>query len=233
MVVVSNPVINLGQFGYTISLWFMPSNIAQVTRTLFGNANTSTGLELGLNNNNEPGTIDFFVGPGNAFWSSLNNHSPVMNFQAGRWYSVSLTKSNLTYSLYANGQLQDQVNVPAAAGYDFGIQPLIGAYYPDGGQAYTGNIDDVRIYNRALSASEVLQLYQYERGPVVSLVKALKPSFSNLNLGSYYQLQVSVDLNTWTNQGSSFVATNVSMVYPQYWDVDNWGRLFFRLQMTP
>ena len=66
--------------------------------------------------------------------------------------------------------------------------------------------------------------------PQVNLVKAVKPSFSSLSLGTDYQLQVSGDLNTWTNQGSVFTATNASMVYPQYWDVDNWNKLFFRLQ---
>jgi len=73
-------------------------------------------------------------------------------------------------------------------------------------------------------------------GPLVaqiSLIKAVKPSFSNLSLGTNYQLQVSSDLNTWTNQGSAFAATNTSMIYPQYWDVDNWNSLFFRLQVSP
>jgi hypothetical protein len=69
--------------------------------------------------------------------------------------------------------------------------------------------------------------------PQVGLLKAVKPSFSHLTLGTAYQLQVSADLNTWTNQGAAFAATNTSMVYPQYWDVDNWGQLFFRLQVAP
>jgi hypothetical protein len=69
--------------------------------------------------------------------------------------------------------------------------------------------------------------------PQVSLIKAVKPSFSNLTINANYQLQVSGDLNTWTNQGSAFTATNSSMVYPQYWDVDNWIKLFFRLQAAP
>lgn len=73
----------------------------------------------------------------------------------------------------------------------------------------------------------------YTPGQTVSLVKAVKPSFSNLTLTTNYQLQVSGDLNTWTNQGSAFTATNTSMVYPQYWDVDNWNSLFFRLQLAP
>jgi len=40
-------------------------------------------------------------------------------------------------------------------------------------------------------------------------------------------------MNTWTNQGSPFIATNTSIIYPQYWDVDNWNSLFFRLQVSP
>jgi len=27
--------------------------------------------------------------------------------------------------------------------------------------------------------------------------------------------------------------TNTSMIYPQYWDVEDWNQLFFRLQVTP
>ena len=73
----------------------------------------------------------------------------------------------------------------------------------------------------------------YISSPNAAIVKAVKPSFSNLTLGANYHLQVSGDLNTWTNQGSAFTATNISMVYPQYWDVDNWNKLFFRLQVAP
>jgi hypothetical protein len=76
-------------------------------------------------------------------------------------------------------------------------------------------------------------VYALNIGPVVSLIKAVKPSFSYLAPGTNYQLQVSGDLNNWTNQGSPFTATNTSMVYPQYWDVDNWSQLFFRLQLSP
>jgi hypothetical protein len=79
----------------------------------------------------------------------------------------------------------------------------------------------------------VQQLHLYESAPLVNLMKAVKPSFSNLSISTNYQLQVSGDLNTWTNQGAPFTATNSNMVYPQYWDVDNWNQLFFRLQVVP
>jgi hypothetical protein len=96
-----------------------------------------------------------------------------------------------------------------------------------------GGIDDVRFYNRALSDSEAQQLYAFESGPRVDLIKIVQPSLSNLTLGTNYQLQVSTDLNSWTNQGAAFTATNGSMVYPQYFDVPNWNQRFFRVQVAP
>jgi hypothetical protein len=101
------------------------------------------------------------------------------------------------------------------------------------GKDFIGQIDDVRIYNRALSGDEVEALYEYESGPKIDLLKAVKPSFSFLTTGTKYQLQLSSDMNTWTNQGSPFTATNSSMVYPQYFDVENWGQLFIQLKATP
>jgi hypothetical protein len=109
----------------------------------------------------------------------------------------------------------------------------MGESYPVTNQVFNGRIDDVRIYNRALSTNEVAQLYAYEGGPVVALKKAVQPSFSNLLLGTSYQLQVSTDLNTWTNSGSPFSPTTNVMDYPQYFNVDNWNDLFFRLQTAP
>jgi len=70
-------------------------------------------------------------------------------------------------------------------------------------------------------------------GVEVVLIKAVKPSFMDLSLGTNYQLQVSTNLNIWSNFGAPFIATNTNMVYPQYFDVDNWNSLYFRVQVSP
>ena len=98
---------------------------------------------------------------------------------------------------------------------------------------FNGAIDDVRIYDRALSSSEVQQLYLYELTPSVALIKALRPSFRNLALTTNYQLQVSTDMNSWTNYGAAFTPTNETMLYPEYFDVGDWDRLFYRLKTVP
>ena len=74
-----------------------------------------------------------------------------------------------------------------------------------------GKIDEIRIYSRALSPDEIGSLYRYESQSQVTLVKAIKPSFSRLIIGRNYILQVSSDLIIWTNQGKMFTATDTSM----------------------
>jgi hypothetical protein len=70
-------------------------------------------------------------------------------------------------------------------------------------------------------------------GPKVALVKAVKPSFTDLLPGTSYQLQLSRDMQNWTNYSLPFTATTSNMVYTNYWDVDNFSQLFFRLQIVP
>jgi hypothetical protein len=65
--------------------------------------------------------------------------------------------------------------------------------------------------------------------PLVNLVKAVTVSFSNLTVGTDYQLQVSSDLNSWTNFGTPITATNSFMTFTNYWNVSDWNQLFFRL----
>lgn len=164
-------------------------------------------------------------------------YTPFIPWSLGRWYSVQVVRSqNTNIMIYRDGvRLSSQTSTlgnqaaTAQRAITFGYNPT---YSPVIQQLY-GSLDDLRIYNRALSPVELQQLYEYESRPRVNLMKAVKPSFPNLFLGANYQLQVSGDLVTWTNQGSPFTATSASMVYPQYWDVDNWNSLFFRLQVSP
>ena len=77
------------------------------------------------------------------------------------------------------------------------------------------------------------ELYATTHDLRVTLVKAVRPSFSGLTLATNYQLQLSGDMNTWTNHASPFTATNSNMSYSEYWDIDSWGKLFFRLKVAP
>jgi hypothetical protein len=133
--------------------------------------------------------------------------------------ALDLTNSVVNSVGHASGSMN--FCVPVASGGTLQFR-----WYDDNADAYSPDtmyaIDYVVVNIRALQS-----------GPQVSLVKAVKPSFTSLAIGTNYQLQVSADTTHWTNQGSPFTATCSAMTYPQYWDVDNWNQLFFRLQVAP
>ncbi|NOS71676.1 MAG: LamG domain-containing protein [Verrucomicrobia bacterium] len=168
------------------------------------------------------------------FWGGCQDYSANLFTPPNQWSFVAVTYDGSNIRLFANGLSEtDAIGTLSTQNSHLwiGAETL-----SDGGDFrdfFKGSIDQVRVYNRALLDTEVQKLYASESGPRVDLIKAVKPSFSGLSIGTNYQLQVSGNLNSWTNQGSAFTATNSSMFYPQYFDVDNWGSLFFRLQVSP
>jgi hypothetical protein len=65
----------------------------------------------------------------------------------------------------------------------------------------------------------------------VFIHKAVYVDFSNLIIGTNYQLQITTNLygGTWSNFGAPFTATSPTMGYSNYFNVDDWSSLFFRL----
>jgi len=80
---------------------------------------------------------------------------------ANRWYFVTVTYDGTTVSAYVDGVLSG-TNDPATTPVSADAAVILGRQNGGGASPYllNGLIDDVRIYNRALSAAEILQLYQ-------------------------------------------------------------------------
>jgi hypothetical protein len=75
------------------------------------------------------------------------------------WHHIVYTKSGITHAIYVDGSLNQQFT--SNANINNGSMPMyIGKKWNYSGGWFNGKIDDVRIYNGALSATEVLQLYQ-------------------------------------------------------------------------
>ena len=158
---------------------------------------------------------------------------PTNTISAGSWSQLVGVCDGTNLLLYLNGVLVNSQALGQPLTYIPGVFSTLGVRCELGTDDYGGLMSDIRIYNVPFTSDQVAQLYTYESPPLVGLAKAVKPTFSNLSLGTIYQLQVSADLNTWTNQGPAFTATNSTMIYPQYFDVADWGQLFFRLQVAP
>lgn len=106
-------------------------------------------------------------------WIGQISFSPL----AGQWYHLAVTRSGTLYTFYANGTsigtgnsafMVTNPNAPLTIGF---AEPAVGLL--------DGRIDEVSIYNRALSASEIQSIYNAgSAGKSVSNV----PSFSNWSL---------------------------------------------------
>jgi hypothetical protein len=66
-----------------------------------------------------------------------------------------------SYLLYLDGDLVDSITVPNEPLLDVGptYQPSIGSYNRTGGAYFWGYLDDIRIYDRALSSDEIDSLF--------------------------------------------------------------------------
>ncbi len=84
-----------------------------------------------------------------------NTNCPIL---AGEWHHVAVIYDNPASYIYLDGQLKHSRNGTGGALNANTSDPLsIGKY---SSFHFNGSIDDVRIYNRALSASEVQEVYQ-------------------------------------------------------------------------
>jgi len=81
-----------------------------------------------------------------------------------KWYHCVATYDGSSCSLYADGQLLTQKKVDANRATE---SIMIGKSFVGQKELWKDQIDDVRIYNRALSEAEVKSLYKYESKPPV------------------------------------------------------------------
>ena len=82
---------------------------------------------------------------------------------ANQWYHLTGTYDGTTMKFYINGVLQGSLTKAMPLGSDTLLRIGHVAGRSDVNPNFQGTVDDVRIYNRALSAAEVLSLYNTEK----------------------------------------------------------------------
>lgn len=114
---------------------------------------------------------DFYltVGYENSIWSRVKDNTVVGNplpALTNTWLHVAVVADNNGQSnvlkMWLNGQLLSVSNSLGNANFGHHSQLYIGCLAVSGGLNYRGDIDDFRIYGRALSDAEVEELYLYE-----------------------------------------------------------------------
>jgi hypothetical protein len=138
---------------FTVMLWFRPT---ATMPALCGLISCDTGYY------GYPFSIRLLTGL--SYLTNLsNNLDSGFVPTVGQWAHVAVTLSNAGKKIYINGTLRATnayntppytatipANDPLALGYD---------YSSTSGRSFTGDMDDIRVYQRTLSAAEIMQSY--------------------------------------------------------------------------
>ncbi len=179
---------------YTMSCWIRPTSAQDALCVYNGNSGTNgTGIVYD-NGAAVVGTKITFLAGGLCFCMSIP--SPI-----NQWYHVVLRKDAVKFKFWINNVLVDSSNTPTNP--PNGIFH-IGQDYTDGTNPFLGKIDDVAIYDRALTTTEIAQLFNYQCGSFTPQITPLvsnyftggSATFSVAPLGTNYQWQ--------QNSGSGF-----------------------------
>jgi len=152
--------LNSGTGDFTIEFWEQSSSNAlyKVALSFGASANPSTdNLVFDFNDPDLPGGVGLWV-----YWKSTGANrittGSIGNFTNGQWHHIALTRSGVNMTLYVNGAtVGSTVYAPAIdlAGFDvnnIGASQFLANFWE-------GSVDEVSIYNRALSASEIQSIY--------------------------------------------------------------------------
>ena len=115
----------------------------------------------------------------------------------GIFHHVALMRQGATLSLYLDGVLNESVNTPGIANINNASDLLVGqsiCNFYGGPQPFSGALDELAVFNRALSSSEIAALYDagsYGQCPISPAI--LSPISSQLvNVGDSVTLPVAV-----------------------------------------
>jgi len=160
-IVVENEFYNNGLEEYTINIWFLTNNPSKTFQCLF---NTIPHNGESINYNHSSGRDSFTYWKGSdvtiAGWD-VSNGIPFGNeVESDTWQMLTIVKKLNEYKVYLNNNLSLTVSETATVtnqltGMRFGSTSLDEEFL-------NGKLDDIGIWNRALTESEITKLFNIE-----------------------------------------------------------------------
>ena len=160
----STPEIGVTTNEFTMTAWVKPEGIQNEYTGIVMNNGDAAGINFKANN--ELG----YHWPGGQWWWNSGLFAP-----DGEWTYVALVAEPNSVTVYANG---------IASVHNININPVdmtslfMGSYKGWGGRNYTGQIDEVCLWNRALSQEEIRELRHLTKDDVI---------LNDPDLVAYYQ----------------------------------------------
>lgn len=217
----SNSALRTSNF--TLTFWFRPR----------GGRYNSSDYALGTMVNASGRYQVVFTDNGLQFntWDATNVQTTFTTscLADGDYYMATLTYDGTTLSAYLNDVLIGQKSVSA---------PAIGSGAIEIGNPFEGNIDDIRIYNRAINANEVTALFKEIIYPEFSVdvqngVGPLNVSFtssitSDVSISSYYWSFGDGSTSSAANPTHQYDSTGVFHVYLKVTDANGRTRYIYK-----
>jgi hypothetical protein len=167
----SNDYLTLGNLGtignyQTVDVWFYSTSVTNYRNMLDMNyANYVNTGNVGPRLEQSTGGATGWVWSGNTTNNSLlNGQSTSYSISANTWYNATWVCDNGTVAVYLNG-VATQTGIASTNGFitTYAAASVGRGFHLDSSRYFTGNIPILRIYNKALSATEVLQNFNAQR----------------------------------------------------------------------
>jgi len=201
VIVSDNDDLSFTDEKFTISLWFKStsSSGSVIITKRSNNINGEYYLEYGTS------TIKFRIYDGGIKY----DYDEVVitgTFNNGNWNHIVFTADGSELKAYLNSNNEDTTSITSAMGND-NSELYIGRY---GGDSlyFNGNIDDVVIYDRALSSSEIEDLYNYGFTEISSdnFTVTAKDKWDDTDVNN---ITVTINGTTYTNTTGNTVTTDI------------------------
>ena len=244
---VDIPISTINDFtAGTISAWINPNDVSSGDIVVKQHSGLNSYAVFSIGGYADDGGQPQLANPGTLYFHPQNS-GPLAEsttlVATQEWQQVAVVFTTNSCSFYINGVLcgtnAGDFSIPDDLDCD---SESIGCWNGSGFLTsqrlrYIGGIDDVRIYNRALSDEEIGRLYQIESSPAagnphVSIGTAIYIEVTDLTVGYSYQLQTSTDGFNWKDEGAPFTAVTKKMTIG-YFKGNEQDHLFFRVQQLP
>tara|TARA_B100000965_G_scaffold15792_1_gene11949 strand:- start:122 stop:835 length:714 start_codon:yes stop_codon:yes gene_type:complete len=147
---------------YTLNFWYKCSQQSQSNKRLV----TLRAASYTCGWSNYAGSLGFYTGNGNNYTTSVTRRRQLPDgwVNDGQWYMLTATMtSGNSWEIYLNGsQTNGSSNQGDGRSFNDGSYLAMTCYNASGGYNTQGLVDNLRIFNRVLSASEIANLYSWE-----------------------------------------------------------------------
>ena len=222
-----NLSVNTTSNPFTVSMWINASYInGKQIVFQFTPGVTSFGFEFSVVPIN---TTSYYLNLGITNIAE-NNTSTVFNY--GTWYHVAVTFSGSSETLWVNGVSNMTVTNNGAFSYSY----MSIATAHNGAYSYKGYVDDFRVYNRVLTATDLLALYNnsYYNPGLIPVINAYNNTTFNTIAGYTYLGFAAVSTGALYEYNSSYLAiqgTFTSSINPNLYYSTNYGSTFTGLSL--